>query len=117
MTTFKSQSKEKLQKKNLFQLKRKVRVKYTKFPISQKIILMNRKFHWRNFILKSNKQNKKDLVASDNFLQFYPFIKETTNKRNPCQSAEPTTEKEQPIEETKETPACLQNLQPKKNNL
>ena len=70
--------------------------------------------------------------------QILSFIKETTKKETPTQSAEPSTEeeqpveetketllnlqnsateKEQPVEETKETLLNLQNLQQKKNNL
>ena len=51
---------------------------------------------------KSNKQYKKDLLASDNFYSNSILsLKKQQTKETPTQSAEPATENEQPVEETK----------------
>ena len=102
MTTFKSNSTATVAKKNFISIKEESQDEINQIHNFSKINLGEQKtFIGEILASKSNKQNKKDLVASDNF---YSNTILSSKKQTPTQSAEPATEKEQAVEETKETP-------------
>ncbi|RZP22214.1 MAG: hypothetical protein EVA26_03570, partial [Burkholderiaceae bacterium] len=105
MTTFKSHSPTTVTKK-FISIKEESQSEINQFRnFSKKNLSEHKTFIGGILASKSNKQNKKDLVASDNFYSNSILsLKKQQTKETPTQSAEPSTEKEQPVEETKETP-------------
>ncbi len=106
MTTFKSQSAGKVTKKEFISIKTKSKNEINQIRnFSGKNRNEQKAFIGGILASKSNKQYKKDLVASDNFYSNSILSsKKQHTQETPTQSAEPATEKEQPIEETTETP-------------
>ena len=107
MTTFKSHSTETVAKKGFVSIKEKSQGEINQIHnFSKKNLSEQKTFIGGVLASKSNKQNKKDLVASDNFYSNSILSsKKQQTKETPVQSAEPSTEEQQPVEETKETPA------------
>ena len=137
MTTFKSQSTTKNAKKEFVSIKAENQSEINQIGnFSEKDTSKPKTFIGGILTSKSNKQNKKDIVASDSFYSNSILSsKKQEIKESPTQSAEPSpkeqpveetrtllkkepaTEKEQPVDEITETLLKEQNLQQKKNNL
>ena len=107
MTTFKSHSKATATKKEFISIKEESQGEINKFHnFTKKKLSEQKTFIGGILASKSNNQNKKDLVASDNFYSNSILsLKKQGTKETPTQSAEPSTENEQPVEEIKETSA------------
>ena len=98
MTTFKSQSAEKVTEKEFISIKTKSKNEINQIRnFSGKNINEQKAFIGGILASKSNKQHKKDLVASDNFYSNSILsLKKQQTKETSTQSAEPVEEKEQP---------------------
>ena len=104
MTTFKSHSTATVTKKEFISIKEESQGEINQIHNFQKKLSEQKTFIGGILASKSNKQNKKDLVASDNFYSNSILsLKKQQTKETPTQSAEPSTENEQPVEEIKET--------------
>ncbi|MEL0326706.1 MAG: hypothetical protein VXA09_06875, partial [Burkholderiaceae bacterium] len=106
MTTFKSHSTATATKKEFISIKEESQGEINQVHnFTKKKLSEQKTFIGGILASRSNKQNKKDLVASDNFYSNSILsLKKQQTKETPTQSAEPATENEQPVEETKETP-------------
>ena len=104
MTTFKSQSTTKVGEKEFIPIKAENQSEINQIRnFSKKIASKQKTFIGGILASKSNKQNKKDLVASDNFDSNSIFSSKQQIKETTTQSAESSTEEKQPVEEIKET--------------
>ena len=112
MTTFKSQSTPKVTKKEFISIKAESQNDRNQIRnFTKKNISKQTTFIGGILTSRSNKQNKKNLVANDNFYSNSILsAKKQQTKENPTQSAQPSTEEEKPVEETKENPT--QSAQP-----